>query len=52
MDLNTLRSISTVLSFVTFLGILWWAFSPRSSKSFEEAARLPFADDETRPGKH
>jgi cytochrome c oxidase cbb3-type subunit 4 len=51
MDINTLRSISTLAAFFTFIGILWWAFSPRSSKGFEEAARLPFADDEARPGK-
>ncbi len=45
MDINDMRSIVTVLSFVTFIGIVWWAYSRRSRRRFEEAARLPFADD-------
>lgn len=52
MDINTLRSIGSVIAFATFLGILWWAFNPRSKKAFEEAAQLPFADDDLQPGKH
>lgn len=45
MDINDLRSVVTVLSFATFIGIVWWAYSRRSKQRFEEAARLPFADD-------
>lgn len=51
MDINTLRSIATLLAFVTFLGIVWWAYHRGSRKGFEEAALLPFADDE-QPRKH
>jgi cytochrome c oxidase cbb3-type subunit 4 len=43
---NDLRVLSTVLAFVTFIGIVWWAWSGKSQKGFEEAARLPFADDD------
>lgn len=45
MDLNTLRGLSTVFVMIAFLGICWWAFSPKRKKKFEDAAKLPFADD-------
>ena len=45
MDLNTLRSIVTVVSFVSFLAIVFWAYSPRKARAFEEAASLPFQED-------
>ena len=47
MDINELRSIVTVVSFATFLGIVWWAYGVRRNRQrFEEAAQLPFADIE------
>lgn len=48
MDINDLRSISTVISMLTFVGIIWWAYSRGNQKRFDEAAALPFAehDDE------
>ena len=47
MDINDLRSIVTVVSLFTFLGIVWWAYGVKGNKKrFDEAARLPFADDE------
>jgi cytochrome c oxidase cbb3-type subunit 4 len=45
MDINDLRSIVTVLGFISFLGIVWWAYSDRRKKSYEEAAMLPLDDD-------
>lgn len=45
MDINTLRSISPVLVLIAFIGVCWWAFSPKRRKRFEEAAKLPFADE-------
>ena len=45
MDINTLRSVATVASFVTFIGIVWWAWSKRRSSDFEQAANLPFEQD-------
>ncbi|MDO8769524.1 MAG: cbb3-type cytochrome c oxidase subunit 3 [Burkholderiaceae bacterium] len=44
-DINTLRSIATVVSFITFIGILVWAYSRRNAADFEEASRLPFEQD-------
>lgn len=48
MDINDLRSITTVISLLTFVGIIWWAFSRGNKTRFDEAAALPFAehDDE------
>ena len=44
-DINTGRSLVTVLSFVTFIGIMVWAYSRKNSADFEEAANLPFEQD-------
>lgn len=38
-------SIMTVVTFATFMGILWWTFSSRRSADFDVAAQLPFADE-------
>ncbi|MFA7291203.1 MAG: cbb3-type cytochrome c oxidase subunit 3 [Rhodocyclaceae bacterium] len=46
MDINDLRSIVTVVSFAMFIGIVWWAYSRGSKQRFDEAANLPFAEDE------
>jgi len=43
MDINDLRSITTVVSMLTFVGIVWWAYSKANRKGFDEAANLPFA---------
>lgn len=45
MDINDLRSIITVLSFLLFIGIVWWAYSDRRKKAYEEAALLALDDD-------
>ncbi len=46
MDINTLRGIATVLVMIAFLGICFWAYSSKRKADFEEAANLPFADDD------
>lgn len=46
MDINILRGLATVLAFAAFIGVCWWAFGSRRKKKFDEAANLPFADDE------
>ena len=52
MDINTLRSIVTVLAFAMFIGIVFWAYSSRSKAAFEQAAMLPFdEDDEANSGE-
>ena len=39
-------SIVTVIFFVTFGGIVYWAWSDRRKEEFEEAANYPFVDDD------
>ena len=45
MDINLLRSVITVVTLITFVGIVVWAWSGRNRARFEEAARLPFEQD-------
>jgi cytochrome c oxidase cbb3-type subunit 4 len=42
MDLNTLRILVTIASFVVFVGIVIWVWRNRNTKDFKEAANLPF----------
>jgi cytochrome c oxidase cbb3-type subunit IV len=46
MDIGTLHSIATVLVAVAFTSICLWAYSGKRKAQFDEAANLPFADDE------
>ena len=46
MDLSDLRTIVTALSFVAFLGVVFWAYNGKQKKRFDEAANLPFVDDD------
>ena len=50
MDINDLRSIVTVVAFAAFMGIVLWAYSDSSKAGFDQAARLPFDEDEDRIG--
>lgn len=45
MDINTLRSLATVLSLAAFVGIWAWAWSRRNRQAFDDAAQLPFEQD-------
>jgi len=46
MDINTLRSIVTVVAFAAFIAIVLWAYSDRSKAAFDRAARLPFDEED------
>ncbi len=52
MDINLLRGMATVFCLLAFVGIIIWAYSARRKKSFDDAANLPFCDDETSPQKN
>ena len=41
MEQDVLRSIVTVLSFVTFLGIVFWAYSGRRKSGFDRVRGVP-----------
>ncbi len=51
MDVNILRIVVTLLSFVAFIGIVRWACSRSNAAAFDEAAQLPFLDGETAADK-
>ncbi|MGL5728895.1 MAG: cbb3-type cytochrome oxidase subunit 3, partial [Plesiomonas sp.] len=46
MNFGVIHSIYTVTVFVSFLGIIFWAYSKKRHARFEEAANLVFADEE------
>ncbi len=46
MDLNDIRGWHTVVLLILFVGIVIWAYSKRRKRDFDEAANLPFADEE------
>lgn len=46
MDINILRSLVTTSSFILFVGILVWAYRPARKTGFDEAAQLPFINDQ------
>ncbi|MET0266883.1 MAG: cbb3-type cytochrome c oxidase subunit 3 [Duganella sp.] len=39
-------SVMTVVSFTTFLGILWWTYIRHKETDFAKAAQAPFDDEE------
>ena len=46
MDINDLRGISTLLLMIAFISLCGWAYSKKRKRSFDEAANLPFDDEE------
>ena len=45
MDVNDLRIAVTMVSLLTFVGLLVWVALRRNGPGFDEAARIPFAGD-------
>lgn len=45
MDINTLRALVTLVVFVTFVAIVWWAYAPARKARFERDARSIFEDE-------
>jgi cytochrome c oxidase cbb3-type subunit 4 len=45
MDAGLFGSIVTVLFFVLFIAILWWAYHRENRQKFDDAAQLPFQED-------
>lgn len=51
MSFGLLHGLLTALLMVLFAGIVWWAFSSRQKQRFDEAANLPFADEDHQPAR-
>ena len=45
VDMESVRSIMTVIAFATFAGIVLWAWSARKRGDFETAARSILAEE-------
>jgi len=46
MDFTLIQSLWSIVILITFIGIVLWAYSSKRKAAFDEAARLPFDDDE------
>jgi cytochrome c oxidase cbb3-type subunit 4 len=46
MNIGTLQGIGTILAMIAFIGVCWWAYGGKRKARFDEAAMLPFADDD------
>ncbi|OAN17904.1 cytochrome-c oxidase [Photobacterium jeanii] len=46
MDIGIVHTIWTIILFVSFIGIVVWAYSKRQKARFDEAANLVFADED------
>jgi cytochrome c oxidase cbb3-type subunit IV len=46
MDIDDLRVVVTVVSFIVFVGIVVWAYSRKRKRDFDEAAQLPFRGED------
>ena len=49
MDINLIREVVTVVSFLVFVGIVLYAGWPPNARRFEEAALVPLQDDDPLP---
>ena len=46
MIFTLIDSVWTIVVMVVFIGIVLWAWSGRRAKAFDEAAHIPFTEDE------
>ena len=47
MDTSILHSVWTVVAFVIFIVVVFWAWSGRRKKDFDKAARMALDDEKT-----
>ena len=54
IDIKVARGVLTRLLLISFIGLCLWAYSRKRESAFNEAANLPFADEDqsTRSGAH
>ena len=46
MDITTMRIVATLASLACFVGIWWWAYPRRNQARFDEAAQVPFLQED------
>ena len=49
MSATTFHSIWTLVLLVCMISIIFWAYSSKRKRAFDEAAKLVFADEEEQP---
>ena len=47
--MNSIQMLWTIVAFITFIGILIWAWSSKRVDEFHEAENLIFESDDTKP---
>lgn len=52
MDITDFRSLATVLCAIAFTAVVWWAYGPSRKPQFDEAAKLPFLEDDETAGRN
>jgi cytochrome c oxidase cbb3-type subunit 4 len=45
MDIGTFHGLWTLTLFISFLGVVWWAYGKSRKGRFEEDANMIFADE-------
>ena len=51
MDITDFRSLATVLCAIAFTAVVWWAYGPSRKAQVDEAAKLPFLEDDDTAGR-
>jgi cytochrome c oxidase cbb3-type subunit 4 len=46
MDTSLIQSVWTIVVMVLFIGIVLWAWSGKRKQHFDEAANIPFDEDD------
>ncbi len=53
MDSGLIGASVTVLFFILFIAIVWWVYHKDNRKKYEEAANIPFEEDDAgADGRH
>lgn len=46
MDINDIRGLATVFCMLGFAAVVYWAYGPSRKAYFEQAAQLPFLEED------
>ena len=52
MTFTLLQALWSIVVMITFLGIVFWAYSKNRKKDFEEASRLPLEEGDADPREY
>ena len=52
MDFSLIQSLWTIVIMVLFVGIVVWAWSSKRKARFDEAANIPFTEEDSTSAEH